>query len=377
MYSLTKRPLARLLPIALLLVSACADDGSESEAPISPIVTADSGALPPVMDAAPSAAVDTGTPMVTPPRDAGGNSQIPDAGVFDAMAIADAGLNTNADAAPIGDAGPVDSDGGGSVAPGDAIQRGPADKAYISKNGPYTTKSYTSGFKDGANFAGATIYYPDHADAKPPFAYVAICPGFTAAQSSIAGWGPFLASHGIIAMTIDTNDPLVDMAARSKALADALASVAGENTRMGSPLVGKIDVARKGSMGWSMGGGGTMLLAEQDKDLKAAISLCGYHPSRDFGKVSTPSLLFTATGDTTASPGSNALGWYPDLKCKKMLFEVQGGSHFSANSPTGTGGQIGAYGLAWLKIFLEGDERYIPIAKAMPTGGIAMFQTNL
>jgi hypothetical protein len=38
--------------------------------------------------------------------------------------------------------------------------------------------------------------------------------------------------------------------------------------------------------------------------------------------------------------------------------EVQGGSHSVANDPSSTDGEIGRYGLSWLKVFLEGDERY-------------------
>jgi dienelactone hydrolase len=361
-----------------MLVAAGACGGGSSEEPygdnLAPVRPQGDAGLPPV-DAATSAPapVDSGssTPSnpnkpdtsVSQPKDSGAPAPI-DAGSLDA-APSDAGAS---------DAG--QSDAGDTPAPAGSIQRGPADKEYVSKRGPYATMTYTSGYTRGTAYSAGTIYYPTAADAKPPFAFVAICPGFTARQSSIASWGPFLASHGIVAMTIDTNSTSDDMAARQRALKGALDSLAGEQTRTGSPLMGKLDLDRRGSMGWSMGGGGTMLLAEADPKLKAAISLCGYHPGRDFSKVTVPTLLFTATGDGTASPGSNALAWYPELKGKKLLFEVQGGSHSSANSPTGTSNQIGAYGLAWLKIFLEGDERYIPIAKAMPTG-TAMFQTNL
>jgi dienelactone hydrolase len=355
--------------IALGALSACGDGASGNETYFdasSPSLTQpvfDAGA--PVVDSStPPAPVDSGSVVVVPPKDSG------PAITLDATVAADAG--------PVADGGSADAaqDDGGAV-PAGAIQRGPADKDFISKKGPYATMSYTSGFMKGSAFGAGTVYYPTAADAKPPFAYVAICPGFSATQSSIGSWGPFLASHGIVAMTIDTNDVLDDMPTRAKELKAAIASIAGENTRMGSPLVGKLDLARKGSMGWSMGGGGTLDLAEQDSSLKAAVSLCGYEPGHNYSKVTVPSLLFTATGDTVATPSQNALAWYPQMMQKKMLFQVQGGSHSSANSPTGTNGQIGAYGLGWLKVFLEGDERFIPILKMMPTGGVAMFQTNL
>jgi hypothetical protein len=42
----------------------------------------------------------------------------------------------------------------------------------------------------------------------------------------------------------------------------------------------------------------------------------------------------------------------------KMLYEVQGADHFFFNTPKAIDGVIGQYGLAWQKVFLEGDERY-------------------
>ena len=42
----------------------------------------------------------------------------------------------------------------------------------------------------------------------------------------------------------------------------------------------------------------------------------------------------------------------------KVSWEVAGADHFYANDPAGQGGWVGAYGLAFLKTFLEGDDRY-------------------
>jgi hypothetical protein len=59
-----------------------------------------------------------------------------------------------------------------------------------------------------------------------------------------------------------------------------------------------------------------------------------------------------------------------------MLFEVLGGSHSYANNPTGASGQVGRYGLSWVKIFLEGDERYRQFLLQTPTG-TSDFRTNI
>jgi hypothetical protein len=45
----------------------------------------------------------------------------------------------------------------------------------------------------------------------------------------------------------------------------------------------------------------------------------------------------------------------------KLLYEYASGDHYIANTPAGAGGAMGRYGLSWLKVFLEGDERYRPL----------------
>jgi dienelactone hydrolase len=260
-----------------------------------------------------------------------------------------------------GDSGDGDTgDGDGDVVGGGTgYIRGPAPtSASASAKGSFKTQSYTSGYRNGPDFADATVWYPT--DAEAPFAYVAIVPGFVSAQSSISSWGGFLASHGIVAITIGTNSPTDDPNARSKALIDALKTLGDENTREGSPLKGKLDSSRRGVMGWSMGGGGTLITANAMPDLKAAVSLCGWSSTKNFSGIKVPSLLFAGSTDGTASTTSHSKPFYDSIPTTttKMLYEVQGGGHSIANNPANESGQIGKYGLSWLKVFLEGDDRY-------------------
>jgi hypothetical protein len=77
---------------------------------------------------------------------------------------------------------------------------------------------------------------------------------------STINWGPFLASHGIVTMTIGTNSGSDPPDTRKDALLDALETIKSEQTRMGSPLMGKLALDALATMGWSMGGGGTLLV---------------------------------------------------------------------------------------------------------------------
>jgi len=271
---------------------------------------------------------------------------------------------------------------GGMGGTGGVIERGEAPTMEsATADGPYTVESYTSGFRAPMNFAGGTIWHPTGADA--PFGAIAICPGFLSPESSIAEWGPFLASHGIVVMTIETTTTGDQVADRAPALMDALAILKEENARSGSPLMGKIDVNRLGLMGWSMGGGATWINISEHPELRAAVSLCGHIATYPGGSgfassITVPILMLAGSADNGILGGGMSQPMY-DLvpeTTDKMLFEMAGGDHYVANTPTGNGGAFGRYGLSWYKVFLEGDERYRPFLM-MDGPNASDFRTNL
>ncbi|MET0283244.1 MAG: hypothetical protein ABW352_02195 [Polyangiales bacterium] len=260
-------------------------------------------------------------------------------------------------------------------APGGGYIRGDAPtSASASAKGKYAVKTYTNGYRDGPAYADSTIHYPT--DAEPPFAIMAIVPGFVSPQSSIQNWGPFLASHGIVTMTIGTNSPGDQPPAREAALLDALKTLESENTREASPLKGKLDLTRQAVGGWSMGGGGTLLAAEHTPSLKAAMAICPWNPGYNYGKVKVPSLMFAGTLDTLA--GGQSQPFYQSIPetTPKLLWEVNGADHWYANDPAGQGGAVGRYGLSFVKVFLEGDERYRPFLKEKGPNA-SDFRTNM
>jgi dienelactone hydrolase len=265
---------------------------------------------------------------------------------------------------------------GSPTDPGDGFIREDAPtEASAKAKGKFTVEMYTSGFSGNRqDFGGATIYYPTDAD--PPFASVAVVPGFTAYQSSIAGWGPFLASHGIVTMTIDTLTTSDPPAQRSDELMGALKSLVGENTREGSPLKGKLDTTRQGVSGWSMGGGGTLIAASKNPSLKAAVSFAAWGPSGGANNK-VPALMFEGTTDPLAAGMSEPYyGQVPD-STPKMLFEVNGAGHEVANNPRNSMGMIGLYGLSWWKVYLENDQRYKQFLLAPKPSITAKFETNV
>ena len=242
----------------------------------------------------------------------------------------------------------------------------------IDNPGEYTVASLTEsdGLRNGPDYRGATIYYPTNAT--PPYSGMVIAPGFVSVQSSIKNWGPFLASHGFVTMTIGTNRIWGFPETRKDALLDALETLKGENARAGSPLLGQLDVNSLAVGGWSMGGGGAQLAAAADPSIKAVMVLCPWLGSRKLTPAdinhAAPILFFSAENDGIAPPASHADVQYDYtlLSTSKMLFEIEGGHHWAVNDPSGGGEYVGKIAVSWLNYFLVGDTCYCPLVLETP-----------
>lgn len=317
---------------------------------------------------------------MTPSGAAGAGPAMTVAGMGAAGAPTSGGTGGSSPTAGAGGAAGSAMPTAGTMAPAGAYIRGPDPTmatAIGTAKGPYSVKSYTSGFKKAASYSAGTIYYPDGGDPKPPFGCVIVVPGFTAYQNSIMNWGPFLASNGIVTMTIDTLTTADQPAQRAGELLDALKDCVAENERMGSPLMGKIDKNTTGLMGWSMGGGGTLIAASMTPSLKAAIGLCAWGPSGGT-RNKVPVLMFEGTADVLAAGMSDGYYSQVPMDVPKMLFETSGADHFYANDPASQRGIIGLYGLSWMKVFLEGDMRYKQfLTAAKPDITTSKFATNV
>ena len=250
-------------------------------------------------------------------------------------------------------------------------QCGPLSLDAISNPGEYTTASLTEadGIRNGPDYSGATIYYPTNAS--PPFTGMVIVPGFVSPQSSIQNWGPFLASHGIVTMTIGTNSFFDQPADRRDALLDALITLKEENTRTGSPLLGNIDINSIAVGGWSMGGGGAQLAAVADPTIKAVMALCPWLEASTTAadlNHAVPILFFSGEDDGVAPPDEHAdIHYdYTPQTTRKMLFEIASGDHSVANDPIGGGDYVGKIAVAWLQNYLIGDTCYCPLVLDTP-----------
>lgn len=237
------------------------------------------------------------------------------------------------------------------AAPASAQQTGPdpTSSSLNATSGPFSVSSVSVVAPTG--FGGGTIYYPTTAG---QYGVVAISPGFTATESSIAWLGRRMATHGFVVVTINTLTTLDQPASRATQLMAALNHVVNSAS---STVRSRVDPNRRAVAGHSMGGGGALIAAENNPGLKAALPLTPWNLSTNFSDVQVPTLIVGADGDTVAPAAIHARPFYASLSSsvRKAYAELNFSTHFTPNT---TNTPIGRYGVTWMKRFVDGDTRY-------------------
>lgn len=263
--------------------------------------------------------------------------------------------------------------GGGAQAADNPYERGPAPtvQSIEAARGPYAVSQTSVSSLSVSGFGGGTIYYPT-SQADGTFGAIAISPGYTAYQSSIAWLGPRLASQGFVVFTIDTNTTLDQPASRGDQLLAAL-----DYLTQRSSVRDRIDSSRLGVMGHSMGGGGSLEAAKDRPSLQAAIPLTGWNLDKTWPELRTPTLIVGADGDSIAPVSSHSEPFYTSLPSSldRAYLELNNATHFTPNSSNTT---IAKYSIAWLKRFIDNDTRYeqflCPLPK--PSSAIEEYRGN-
>jgi len=379
MFTRNRRPLLVMLLGAL----ACSDGMSSSAAPGGPSPAPNPAAEPPAAAESPAAE----SPEAMQPADApAGSSAAPDgAGAAEGVGSSPIDLDgASSPSAGAGDDGAASSEAPSSAEPAAPAADEPSEPSLArgaeptresaTAPGPFPVTTLTTGLRDGPEYGSQTLHVPEGVE--PPWAAVAIVPGFNTPESSIAAWGPFLASHGIVTLTIGTNTPGDSAEVRARAVLDALVTIEAENVRAGSPLEGNLALDHLGIMGWSLGGGGVLIAAERTPSLRAAITMAAFAPGGQFADNQVPTLLLAGSADPNAGGQSQGLFTSFPETTPKMLFEVMNGPHEVGNDPANANGEIGLYGLSWLEVFLVGDERYRQFLEAAPSQA-SDFRENL
>jgi dienelactone hydrolase len=254
-----------------------------------------------------------------------------------------------------------------------AVEIGPNPTAssLAATAGSFTVNKFTVSRASG--YGGGTVYYPSNSPAGAKLGVIAVVPGFTAYQSSINWWGPRLASWGFVVITIDTFTTSDQPDSRSRQQLAALDQVIALGNTSSSPIYNKVDGARQGVMGWSMGGGGSLISTKDRPSIKGSIPFAPWNSSTNFSSVTTPTFIIACGSDAIAPVGSHASPFYNSLSIPPKVFvELRGESHSCGNSTASSTDKqiIGAKGVAWMKRYIDGDTRFTSFACANPNNSL-------
>ena len=218
-------------------------------------------------------------------------------------------------------------------------------------NGPFAVASKAVPRHLANGFGGGTIHYPTNAGDCGLLGGIAVIPGYVSYEASIKWWGPRLASWGFVVITIDTNSIYDDPNSRATQLSAALDHILSDST-----VGAQIDSTRLGAIGWSMGGGGALQLANTRSDVRAIIPQTPYH-DKDYGTMDTPALFITCQNDRIASNKKYSSPFYKNAAGRKMKIEIKNGSHFC---PSYRFNEIllSKPGIAWMHRYINGDTRF-------------------
>lgn len=229
----------------------------------------------------------------------------------------------------------------------------PTSASLNATAGPLTVSTSSVSSWAARGFGGGTIYYPN---ATGRYGVVAISPGYTARQSSIAWLGRRLATHGFVVITIDTNSTLDQPPSRATQLMAALNHVVNNAS---STVRSRVDASKLAVAGHSMGGGGSLIAARDNPSLKAVYPLTPWSVSKNYSTVRVPTMIIGADGDSIASVSTHSRLFYNSLSSNvsKAYGELNNASHFTPNY---TNTPIGRYAVTWMKRFVDNDTRYSP-----------------
>jgi dienelactone hydrolase len=244
--------------------------------------------------------------------------------------------------------------------------------AEPSATGPFGACYYTTNLSR-PQYAGARMFYPCAAGsasnapiASGVFAASTLSPGYTNSSSAMFWLGQHLASHGFIVLAMAPDNVWGNNPEWRDAHVDAYNELIEENGRIGSPILGALDVNKIQIMGYSKGGGGALMAAQQlssqGKKLGAVQALAPYYDlwSND-NLISAPVAIHGGGSDIVAPTGFHATPMFNGLatSTKRVLAIYSGLDHLTwVASSSSLHPRLKQYVTSWMKVYLYGDTYY-------------------
>jgi hypothetical protein len=241
-----------------------------------------------------------------------------------------------------------------------------------SVNGPYASCYYTSNISR-SQYAGARVFYPCPAGsgssspiASGVFTASTLSPGFTNSASDIFWLGQHLSTHGFIVLAMAPSNTWGNNPEWRDAHVAAYEELIEENGRAGGPIAGHVNVNKIQIMGYSKGGGGALMAAQQlssqGKVIGAVQPLAPYFDSwSNVNLITAPIAIHGGSSDIIAPTGSHAVPMFNGLASgtKRLLAIYSGLSHTTWVSSSSTHHpRIKQYVTSWMKVYLDANSGY-------------------
>lgn len=227
----------------------------------------------------------------------------------------------------------------------------------LTKQGPYEYKTQKLPVDLRTGFYGGTLYYPV-AKKGEKFGGIVTMPGFTEPGIAMEFFGKRMASHGFVVLRAESLTPFDEPNVRSRAVENAMKRL----TRGDHKASEILDPERLALIGHSMGGGGVLIAAERNPQMRAVISL---HPwaKRPIFNVKVPVMVNGGLLDFVADMAQYTGPIYAGIQGApyKALHTHLAGTHWAGivDDP-----KLQARNLAFLKYFVDGDTRYAEFLEA-------------
>ena len=223
--------------------------------------------------------------------------------------------------------------------------------------GPYRVGDISSDLRD-RDYSSAKIYYPQ-AENLRDLPATTLSGGLTNSKEQMSWLATRLASHGIVTIVFTpTNRFSSSPLTWEKGHKAAFRNLIEKNRDANSTLFRMIDEQRIAMTGYSLGGAGGILAAnERDYPVRAVVGICAYNPITATKNV--PHLFITGTRDVVASPTRILRTFRAMTKVKTRAYaKFNGLDHLDPINFGGKHELMARYIISWLKVYLSEDNAY-------------------
>jgi dienelactone hydrolase len=237
--------------------------------------------------------------------------------------------------------------------------------AFAASDPSVTGTNAVCQYSPPANLLGyisAQVYYPCTISGTVPA--TTMTGGFTNTWNNMDWISKHLASHGFIVFAMTPLNNLGFNDTWVTAHQAGISMLKSENTRTGSKIKGKVNTAKLQVCGYSKGGGGAVLAANNlGSGLAALQAMAPYMDSylNSLSNVKAKAALYTGSLDVIASP-DGVVSQYNLIPAstKKLLVKYNGVDHLAWISDMNLGGLRKYYITAWMYYNLSGVTTYNP-----------------